>query len=224
MPAQQLALDIAREIREITRQLVTVGLVDNQNSVVHLPGSEGRWQVTQSGADMSVALRKAPYAEVYLDLAASNNYALLLLDGAMIQFSYSGQRRQIVQHRLAYLPSPDLLPYQNDPELYFGEHHFVDVVGHQVVPVPIRLDFDNRPDVPVDVVHPVSHMTLGQYQHCRIPVTRAVTPVEFTRFIIGNFYSTPAEPRHTFGAHVSGTWPSTITAAERLEPMHIALA
>lgn len=170
---------------------------------------------------MSIALKKVPYAQVYADLVTTNNFAMRMLDGALLQFSYEGDGVGIERRRLAYLPAPDLEPYQNDPELYFGENHFVDIVGYQVMPVPVRFDFDARPGVAQDLAHPVSHVTFGQYQHCRVPATRAVTPSEFMSFILGSFYSTPERPHAPFVSTVP-TGSATITAAEAAGT-HIAL-
>lgn len=196
-------------------------MVDDQNAVVPAQHPERRWTVAQPGADMSLALKKRPYAEIYEELARTGNYAMHLLDGALIQFSYAGTASGIERHRLAYLPAPDLEPYQNDPELYFGENHFVDIVGHQVMPVPVRFDFDARPGVAQDLIHPVSHVTLGQYQHCRVPVTRAVSPSEFVTFVIGSFYSTPDRPQDPFVSSSYLGMP-TITPKEAART-HVAL-
>ena len=35
-----------------------------------------------------------------------------------------------------------------------------------------------------------SHLTLGQYENCRIPVSLAVSPYQFMEFILRNFYHT----------------------------------
>lgn len=209
----QLGVEILKEISSLTTELVGASMVDSQNFVAVTKHAGRVWRVAQPGADMSIALKKVPYAQIYADLAATNNYALRMLDGALIQFSYEGIGRSIERHRLAYLPAPDLEPYQNDPELYFGEQHFVDIVGHQVMPVPVRFDFDARPESVEDVVHPVSHVTFGQYQHCRVPVTRAVAPSEFLSFILSSFYSTPDHPYGRFDSRVVLGEP-TITEAE----------
>lgn len=221
MASAAIAIDLVKEISRLTVRLVELGMVDDQNVSVMTQQAGRRWRVAQSGADMSVALKKQPYADVYEELATSGNYTLHMLDGALIQFSYAGGRAGIEQHRLAYLPAPDLEPYQNDPELYFGENHFVDIVGHQVMPVPIRFDFDARPGVASDVTHPVSHVTLGQYQHCRVPVTRAILPSEFITFILQSFYSTPDHPQESFSSRILSS-PRTITHNES-GLTHIAL-
>lgn len=218
---QRTGLALESEIQGLTAQLVGASMVDSQNSVVFTQHAGRTWRVAQRGADMSIALKKLPYAQVYADLVATNNFAMRMLDGALIQLSYEGGHGGIERHRLAYLPAPDLEPYQNDPELYFGENHFVDIVGYQVMPVPVRFDFDARPGVAQDVVHPVSHVTFGQYQHCRVPATRAVTPSEFLSFVLSSFYSTPEHPQKRFASTVS-VGAATITTAEASHT-HIAL-
>lgn len=192
MASKNLGSALASEVKSLTLQLIDIGLVDDYNDVVSSNLRNHRWRVGQAGADMSLVLKKQPYEKVYEEVARSGGFALRMLDGGLLQFDYGGHRQKIEKHRLAYLPAPDLEPYQNDPELYFGEYHFVDVVGHQVMPVPTRFDFDAA--AAKDVAHPTSHLTLGQYLHCRIPVSRALTPSEFVNFILGSFYSTPNRP------------------------------
>jgi hypothetical protein len=38
------------------------------------------------------------------------------------------------------------------------------------------------------MVHPASHLTLGQYENCRIPVSGPLGPNSFGMFILRNFY------------------------------------
>lgn len=210
----KLAASIYREVEELTVDLVGLGLVDHQNYVSITDEPNGAWSVSQSGAKLNLALKKLPYEKIYLNLIDALSYNLLLLDGAMIQFSYQGLGENLIRHRLAYLPSPTLRPYQDDPELYLLEQAFIEIVGHQVVPVPVRFDYDNRDGVAKDVVHPVAHVTLGQYQHCRIPATRALSPRAFVQFILDSFYSTPDMDRVLLREHVT-EGDLTITDNER---------
>jgi len=212
---------LLRELGELTGHLIEIGIVDAQNYSTIQQLSGNTWTVSQAGTQLNLALKKRPYEEIYLELLSGSSFTLLLLDGALMQFSYEGSGEEVVRHRLAYLPSPTLLPYQNDPELYLREFHFVDIVGHQVVPVPVRFDFDAREDVARDLVHPVSHLTLGQYQHCRVPVSRPASPREFAEFIVHSFYSTPEMPRLNLKPHVLGLRP-TITANE-LKTLHFSI-
>ena len=54
--------------------------------------------------------------------------------------------------------------------------------------VPIRFEYDCRDEVVKALNHPESHVTIGQYHDCRIPVNRPLTPSHFVDFIVRNFY------------------------------------
>ncbi|ULN49108.1 DUF2290 domain-containing protein [Mycolicibacterium goodii] len=205
---------IQQELSDLITDLIGLGMVDHQNYSAITMGADDSWQVAQPGAQLHLSLKSRPYEDIYLELIGAGCYNLLFLDGAIVQLSYDGIGERVVRHRLAYLPSPSLRPYQDDPELYLLEKHFVEIVGHQVVPVPVRFDFDDRAGVSRDVIHPVSHVTLGQYQHCRIPVTAPVSPRCFVEFILNSFYSTPESARISLRSHVE-PWATTITPRER---------
>jgi len=66
---------------------------------------------------------------------------------------------------------------------------YLDILDQRVVTVPLRFDFDSG-DAFIPVEHPKSHLTLGQYENCRIPVSSAVSPFQFMDFILRNFYHT----------------------------------
>lgn len=209
-----LARAIHRELTDLTTYLIELGLVDDQNYPSIIEGPDNSWQVARSDAQLQLSLKNRPYEDIYLDLVGAQSYSLLFLDGAIVEFSYDGVADKVIRHRLAYFPSPSLRPFQDDPELYLFERQFIEIVGHQVVPVPIRFDFDNRDGVPTDVTHPISHVTLGQYRHCRIPVARPLSPQIFVEFILHSFYSTPDSERIALTAHVP-SWDATITQQER---------
>lgn len=211
---EKLANSILREINEIISRLVEIGFVDNQNFPSVDFGVNDVWRVSYSHSQLNLSLKSKPYEDIYLEMAATSSYSILLLDGALVQISYEGIADKITRHRLAYFPSPRLRPYQDDPELYFQEQLFIDIVGHQVVPIPIRFDFDSRPGVAVDTLHPTSHVTLGQYRHCRIPATSAVSPRMFIEFIMHSFYSTPDTPRVALTSRLAKL-SDTISARER---------
>lgn len=48
-----------------------------------------------------------------------------------------------------------------------------------------------HPDWKIAVTfNPMSHLTLGQYENCRIPVSSAISPYQFISFVMKNFYRT----------------------------------
>ena len=151
-------------------------------------------RVSFPGAEyISAALQDRPYEEMYRELTESRAYNIKMLDGALIQMSYQFGHGELVNHRLAFFPSPSLGEFQNDPQSYIYDELYADVVANSIGRVPMRFDYDAREDFHAVLVHPKSHFTLGQYRNCRIPVSAPLMPFQFVDFILRNFYHTAYE-------------------------------
>ena len=110
-------------------------------------------------------------------------------DGALIQMMYRYSQNALQSHRLAFFPSPYLEEFQNNPDIYLQDDVYADIVARNIVPFPLRFDYTrNQPTERIG--HPKAHLTLGQYQNCRIPITAPMTPSWFADFILRNFYHT----------------------------------
>lgn len=140
--------------------------------------------------NLSLVLKNIPYCDIYLELDRKQTYNLRMLDGALIQMMYRFRNGSLESHRLAFFPSPNLEEFQNNPEIYLEDEIYAEVIMKNIVPFPLRFDFDNREGVAREVEHPKSHLTLGQYQNCRIPVSAPLTPYHFISFILRCFYNT----------------------------------
>lgn len=112
-----------------------------------------------------------------------------MIDGALINLLYRFKNNDIIAHRLSFFPAPNLEVFQNEPELYLEDEIYLEFLDRRIVTVPLRFDFDSG-EAFVPVEHPKSHLTLGQYENCRIPVSSAVSPYQFMEFILRNFYHT----------------------------------
>lgn len=135
----------------------------------------------------TVAMRDIPYEDIYRELDSHDAYHVKLVDGGLLLFQYSFRPDQsLAQHRLAYFPSPILPTVEEAPALYEQDELYGDITARRLVRFPVR--FDYAPEQKVDVLHPASHMTLGQYESCRIPVAGPLGPSSFGMFIIRNFY------------------------------------
>jgi hypothetical protein len=135
----------------------------------------------------SVAMRDIPYEDVYRELDTNESYHIKLIDGGLLLFQYSFDAdKTLSQHRLAYFPSPTLPTIEEAPELYEQDELYGDITARRLVRFPVR--FDYAPAAQVDVLHPASHLTLGQYEDCRIPVAGPMGPSSFGMFIVRNFY------------------------------------
>lgn len=135
----------------------------------------------------AIALRDVSYEDVYRDIDFHEAYDVKLVDGGLLIFQYRFDATPKLQrHRLAYFPNPILPTVDEAPALYEEDELYGDIVARRLVRFPIR--FDYAPDDCIDLVHPASHLTLGQYEGCRIPVAGPMGPSAFASFIVRNFY------------------------------------
>ena len=182
---------ILEQIHSAIGYLVDVGLSSDQNSPFIRRVAADAVEVTFQGAEhVSASMRDRAYREVYEILSLERAFSARLPDGALIQLMYLFRRNRIERHRLAFFPSPNLEEFQNSPDVYLEDVNYADVVARSIVPFPLRFDFDRRDSIFRAVDHPRSHLTLGQYEHCRIPVTAPLTPYWFVSFVLRNFYHT----------------------------------
>lgn len=204
------AKKICSQIQTLTEDMINTSLCDDQNSPFFKDCSKEIQEVTvntYSNHMGDIVFKSIPYNEMYSKLDQKRMFNLKMIDGALIQMQYLFRKDKIESHRLAFFPSPNLEQFQNEPELYMEDEIYSDILDKRVVSVPLRFDFDNRKDdkgknIGRPIVHPVSHLTIGQYENCRIPVSSALTPYQFLMFIIMNFYNTAYSSYHShFSKH-----------------------
>lgn len=178
------------DIDGLISELIGQGICDDFNfSAIKSYGSLS--EVTYSGSEhISIALDDIEYLDIYTELAEKRSFNMKLVDGALLQMMYRVKNNDLQQHRLAFYPSPSLLPFPDDPDAYMRDDLFIEIVQRRIVPFPLRFDFDSREGVHVDVIHPKSHLTLGDVKGCRIPVSAPLSPRWFVEFILRNFYQT----------------------------------
>ena len=202
-------------MREVIERLISVNLSVTQFFPSIRVGTDGDAIISRK-ASSSIALKNIPYEEIYLELERTQAFDIKLIDGGLLILQYHfKQDDTLVQHRLAYFPSPVLPSIDESPALYEQDELYGDVIARQLVRFPIR--FDYAPSQAQDLVHPVSHLTLGQYENCRIPVAGPLSPATFSLFIIRNFYSRAYKKnKNVFDKkHLSIPQMTTITDAER---------
>jgi hypothetical protein len=206
----------ASQIRLIITKLIKTGLSIQQNWPVLTGRPRGIEEIAITGnPPLSTAMKNIPYKDIYTSIESERAFHVKMLDGALIQMCYRFNQGRIESHRLCMFPAPDLDSFDFDPEPYDRDEVYADIVGRNVVHFPIRFDFDQNPLKHVDVKHPKSHMTLGQYPNCRIPVSAPLAPAKFIKFILRNFYHTrfySSELEHIDSPLV---FSDTISAGER---------
>lgn len=211
---------VKSELQILTGDLIQSGLCVDQN----FPVLERSGNVAEvhfgKGIDLAVTLKNIPYTDAYVTLRSNRAFNICLIDGGMVQALYKFFDDKIVRHRLAFFPSPDLLEYQNNSEVYELDELYGDVTNQNVVTVPVRFDYD--PEAAVDYDHPACHLTIGQYKNCRIPVSGAVSPFFFINFLLRAFYNTS---HRKFSSNIHEglqLFGETITSRERRH-MHVQL-
>lgn len=181
---------ILSQLQTLTRDLINTGLCDDQNFPCIIEQSENQKRVCIGNLRTNIFLKNIPYRDIYYEMLDHRMYNYKMIDGAMLLLEYTFQNREILHHRLSFFPSPDLLEYQQNEDLYQEDDNYLDILDKQVVTVPLRFDYEKNEKVIKSVEHPISHLTIGQYENCRIPVSSAVSPSIFIDFIIRNFYHT----------------------------------
>ena len=177
--------EILNQINFVTSSLIAVNLSEEQNFPAEKNGS-----IYISGHhDMSISLRNISYSDIYDILREGGNYNIKLVDGALIQMLYTFDfKEKLKKYRLAFFPSPNLEEFQNNSEIYKMDEIYADVIHKNIISTPLRFDYD--PGNHKVIHHPCSHLTIGQYENCRIPLYKPITPFIFMDFILRNFYNT----------------------------------
>ena len=184
-------VQIEGQINQLVAYLVQTSLSDSQHYAFRRPLRNNIEEVTFRNASyVSGALKDHSYDSIYHELAGRGAYTAKMLDGALIQMMYMFSGATLKRHRLALFPAPHLDEFQNSPDIYLEDEIHADIISKSKVPFPVRFDYDARSGVHVKLEHPKSHLTLGQYRNCRIPVTAPMTPLWFIDFVLRNFYHT----------------------------------
>ncbi|MDI7920704.1 DUF2290 domain-containing protein [Ferirhizobium litorale] len=208
-----LANNILSQISEVTADLISCGLSSDQNFPSMSEEDNCNFLTFAGENDLSITLKNVYYVDLYAELKARRQFNVQLIDGALLQMQYILRGDEVKKHRLAFFPAPDLAEYQNNPDIYETDEIYADILSKNIVTSPIRFDFDR--DNFKDEVHPMSHMTIGQYKNCRIAVGGPLTPYVFIHFILKSFYNTALNVHSkNIRAH-NYDFDQTITEAER---------
>ena len=207
---------IREQINALISHLVSESLSNIQYYAIQRTESGNVVEITFPTAEhITIALKSRSYSEIYEYLLRSDAYNVRMLDGALIQMSYTFASGTLQRHRLAFFPAPYLEEFQNVPEVYAEDVIDADIVARNVVPLPIRFDYDVRTGPHRELVHPKSHLTLGQYEDCRIPVSAPVSPYWFIDFVLRNFYNTADKQYTEELPSLHGAFDESILPAER---------
>ena len=215
------AIDIIKQIKTLTIDVIGSGLCNSQNFPSLTYESNNISNVGISVKNNSIYLKNISYMELYSELIKRKQYNLRMIDGALISLLYRFQKDTLIAHRLSFFPSPNLEEFQNEPEMYLNDEIYLDSLNIKTVAVPLRFDFDaGEAFIPIE--HPKSHLTIGQYENCRIPVSSALSPYQFLNFIMRHFYHTPKNKKHCILTEYLEKFSSSITENEQ-KMIHVCI-
>lgn len=187
MSTPQIVNDTVKEISKLIAYLIEIGLVNDQNFPSLNKHSGEIWEVSFSESGyLSSAYNDASYEAIYNELNERRCYSIRFLDGGILQISFRFKANEVIKHRLAYYPSPNLTSFSQAPESYEIDELYAEIITRKIIPFPVRFDFDCAQAQ--DIHHPHSHLTLGDIKNCRLPVSAALSPKWFIEFIIRCFY------------------------------------
>ena len=178
------------QINATLTHLAKVGLSDDQQFPIFR--HKDLTEITFENAGLVTrAMKGIPYVDVYEEFVRNRAFSVKLLDGALLQMAYAFDGNALAKHRLAFLASPHLRRFDEDPAPYLDDERYAHILSRSVDPISIRFDYDNSDGRHEEVRHPKSHLTIGGYKHCRVPVSSPLTPLGFVKFVLRSFYSTP---------------------------------
>ena len=208
--------EVLSEIQGLTRDLIQCSLCVAHVSPSLNTYAGGRRRIEIPGeVDLSAGMSASgSYEEAWRALDTSRTYHMKLIDGALVQLLYTFGD-SLTKHRLAYFPSPSLLNYEQASEDYDADEVYADIVGAGLVHIPLRFDFEQNAASNEPLHHPITHLSLGQYPTCRIPVSAPLSPRRFLEFILRNFYHS-AYRRHAGDIRLNTQmFPATLLQVER---------
>ena len=129
-----------------------------------------------------------PIEKVMDTLLERKEYNILLYDRSIIQYEFIIEDGKIIKERLIFLKKHNYLWSKEeiiDKDMYnFEIDWFEEELG---IPVVIRVDYDINNHI--DIVHPITHMTISNYDECRIPMMGSLSLYNFINFILNFFYN-----------------------------------
>jgi hypothetical protein len=181
--------EIEAQIRKITQSLTSFNLARASN----FPKWNGNDLVWEKYKNLSFSLKNEKYQDLYKACLKEGDYNLVLIDGALIQMKYRFYKENVIEHVLSFYPSPYIERFQDNPEDYMetyfsGDDFFSEIYDDLIICSPLRFDFNDDDKIFKEVSHPKSHLTIGDYKDCRIPIRNPISPNRFIKFILRNFY------------------------------------
>lgn len=132
--------------------------------------------------------RHLPIEKIMNILLENKEYNLLLYDRSIIKYQFTISNGKICKERLIFIKKHNYLWTKDEINKKDIDDFGIDWFQEEAsIPIVIRIDYDDENYE--DIIHPITHMTLSNYEECRIPMMGAVTLYNFMNFVLNFFYN-----------------------------------
>ena len=130
------------------------------------------------------------------ELLQNQQYSILLYDRSLIQFEFIIENDIITKQRMLFIKRHNKI-WDKEEIVSISALQDVDFFDYffesEGIPTMIRIDYDQENSR--DCVHPISHMTLSNYETCRIPIKSLMSCTKFVLMILYHFYDLKIEDK-----------------------------
>lgn len=139
---------------------------------------ENSFDIKKFSKEFLSTSQKEDYKKIYDCAMQNKDYDFRLKDNSIMQFTIKkDNNNNIIKMRYAFYKCPYLI-FKED------EQEYTDILLKNYV--SIRYDYDIKEYE--EVIHPISHLHIGNDNNVRIPVDKILDPLEFGIFIVRNIY------------------------------------
>ena len=215
MAASKLVRNILDDMNKTITELRCRELLRDEKGISQCTQQGRLIEISYNGKNTigSIVFDKHVTSSQIIDtLLEGKQYTILLYDKGLIQAEYIVNGNEVIKERLVFMKkhnkiwsTKEIAEYEMLEEDWFAEEG-----------IPIMLRIDYAPDDYKECDHAATHLTISNYESCRIPMKGIVTFSEFVRFVLFHFYDIRMELK-TCRANTG----DTITELEK-EMIHIS--
>ncbi len=182
------AAQVRGDIDRLITTLYATGIAIDSNTPVSLTSHKTTIITWSNNVELSALMNAVSIFDQYVETLKRRWYSVILLDGSLLQFSYTFAGNVLKKHHLSFQPCPI---YIRPSELgFFGIEELLELVQGREFRERVRLEGPLRFDYDIDaakVAHPPSHLTISRAS-CRVPVAAPLSVGHFIRFLFAHFY------------------------------------
>ena len=189
MATSRLVKNILRDIEQTLTELRSKELWRDERSPSQKPTSGNKMEISFSGKNDKSSIvydNHITSSDMIDTLVKNHQYNILFYDKGFIQAEFIVDGNKVIKERLVFMKKHNKI--WDAEEIQDFESNDIDWFS-EAFGVPIMLRIDHDPDEHVDGDHAATHLTLSNYESCRIPMKGIVSFSEFVRFVLFHFYN-----------------------------------